>query len=65
MENINEVENHNRNIEGEKIVVKANDILKKLKTSEDRRNFASEIVSKFIDIIFVNILKNRLVYPKV
>lgn len=65
MKNINEVKNDNRNIGGEKIVVKANDILKKLKTSEDRRNFASEIVSKFIDIIFVNILKNRLVYPKV
>jgi len=42
MENINEVKNDNRNFEGEKIVVKASDIITKLKTLEDRRNFVLE-----------------------
>lgn len=37
MSNIN-----NNNILGNKVVVKASDILKKLRTPQDRRNFAME-----------------------
>jgi hypothetical protein len=42
MEIPDESENINRNLEDNKIVVKATDILKKLKSAEDRRNFALE-----------------------
>ena len=42
------------NINNSKVVVKASDILKKLKTPTDRRNFALEN-SKFIYIYIFNI----------
>ena len=42
MDNNNEIENENINSIQNKIIVKAIDILKKLKTPEDRRNFALE-----------------------
>ena len=57
-ENSNAIKNDNINIEEDKIIVKVSDVLKKLKSPCDCRNFALEN-SKFIIIIFINI---RLVY---
>lgn len=50
MEIPNEFGNININPEENKIVVKATDILKKLRSAEDRRNFALENSKKYFII---------------
>ena len=48
MEGSDENINIRGNIQGEKVIVKASDILKKLRTPQDRKNFSLENSKKFL-----------------
>lgn len=56
MEGSDENINIRGNIQGEKVIVKASDILKKLRTPQDRKNFSLENSKKFLKFFFNKIL---------
>lgn len=54
----------NNIIHNNKVIVKASDILKKLKSPTDRKNFALENSNIYFNYIYINLIF-RLVYTKI